>query len=320
MGFHVQGNVRYVFENRTSFFRHVFVIFLHLSDINLFYQNSYYSPSRDGYRVLFLRAASSTTLTLDAKLGRMMDAGVTLEQNAVINLQTLLCLGVGAAVSHTGVSCTRPWVGMGAFPWRVGGDKFYFLAFVQRAFCPCGLPLLQLWCRFNSGTLLWSGFFSPPVAQSRNFFCGWKTDFYSHIGILFIARAPCHFHNAVTTAWFHLRGLLVIRGGTHSPLNHGRTGGTAELDGLPRPTVSQIGNGISLRLNAGVWCSASVQYVQGKRSSQSLYEGWTQTIRTPFLHQTTRTPMLLDDWLNDWCALLATFFPSFLKNHCTCGV
>ena len=39
-----------------------------------------------------------------------------------------------------------------------------------------------------------------------------------------------------------------------------------------------------------------------------------------FLHQTIRTPMLLDDWLNDWRALLATFPPFFLKNHSTCGV
>ena len=43
------------------------------------------------------------------------------------------------------------------------------------------------------------------------------------------------------------------------------------------------------------------------------HEGWTQTIRTPFLRQTTRTPTLLIDWLNDWCALLATFSSFFLK-------
>ena len=57
-----------------------------------------------------------------------------------------------------------------------------------------------------------------------------------------------------------------------------------------------------------------------KEQPAKQYEGWTQTIRTPFLHQTIRTPMLLDDWLNDWCALLATFPPFFLKNRFTCGV
>ena len=33
----------------------------------------------------------------------------------------------------------------------------------------------------------------------------------------------------------------------------------------------------------------------------------------PFLHQTIRILMLLDDWLNDWCALLATFSSFFRK-------
>ena len=65
-------------------------------------------------------------------------------------------------------------------------------------------------------------------------------------------------------------------------------------------------------------CMPKVTQHNGMRQ----YEGWTQTIRTPFLHQTIRTPflhqtirtpILLDDWLNDWCVLLATFSPFILK-------
>ena len=58
----------------------------------------------------------------------------------------------------------------------------------------------------------------------------------------------------------------------------------------------------------------------GYLSFEEVYEGWTQTIRTPLLHQTMRTPMLLDDWLSERGMLVATFSRLFVKNHFTCGV
>ena len=53
-----------------------------------------------------------------------------------------------------------PWVEavselkQGRFLWRVRGDKFCLRFSIRYAFCPCGLPLFQLRCRFNWGTLL----------------------------------------------------------------------------------------------------------------------------------------------------------------------
>ena len=37
-----------------------------------------------------------------------------------------------------------PWVETGAFPWRVAGDIFCLRLSIKWAFCPCGLPLIQL--------------------------------------------------------------------------------------------------------------------------------------------------------------------------------
>ena len=49
-----------------------------------------------------------------------------------------------------------PWVETEAFPWRVGGDKFYLRFFYWCAFGPCGLPLFQLGlfavCMWNSNS------------------------------------------------------------------------------------------------------------------------------------------------------------------------
>ena len=42
------------------------------------------------------------------------------------------------------LSWNGTWVEKGAFPWRVGGDKFRMRFSLGCAFCPCGLPLSQL--------------------------------------------------------------------------------------------------------------------------------------------------------------------------------
>ena len=39
---------------------------------------------------------------------------------------------------------TKPLSWTGVFPWRVAGDKFCLRFSIRCAFCPCGLPLLQL--------------------------------------------------------------------------------------------------------------------------------------------------------------------------------
>ena len=51
------------------------------------------------------------------------------------------------------LSWNGTWVETGAFPWRVGGNKFFLRFPIPCPFCPCGLPLFQLRYRFISGAL-----------------------------------------------------------------------------------------------------------------------------------------------------------------------